>query len=164
MARKTVGLRKALDDIKRPCGAPVYPDDPLPKDLTDEGRFFYIAGLIGNRHLTYTQLCARVMTEFEVDLTLAQMMIRDTLDKFQSKEVWESLIKSNAARLEDIYQRAMEEGNLRAATDALDKLNKLAGGYSEKIEMKGDGGWNIMINLGGTDDGNAEDVEASIEE
>lgn len=47
----------------------------------------------------------------------------------------EGVPEKNAARLERIYQRAMENGDFKNALSALDMLNKLVGAYKEKLEI-----------------------------
>lgn len=47
----------------------------------------------------------------------------------------EGVPEKNAARLERIYQRAMENNDFKNALSALDMLNKLVGAYKEKIEV-----------------------------
>jgi hypothetical protein len=43
--------------------------------------------------------------------------------------------EKNIARLERVYARAMDNGDLKNAISALDQLNKLTGLYREKIEL-----------------------------
>lgn len=50
----------------------------------------------------------------------------------------EGVPEKNAARLERIYQRAMENGDFKNALSALDMLNKLVGAYKEKIQITTD--------------------------
>jgi hypothetical protein len=47
----------------------------------------------------------------------------------------EHMKEKNIARLERVYARAVDSGDLKNAISALDQLNKLTGLYREKIEL-----------------------------
>lgn len=56
----------------------------------------------------------------------------------KGKDRSEGLAERNITRLEHIYKRAMEAGDLKNAISALDQLNKLCKLYTNKVEITTD--------------------------
>lgn len=59
-----------------------------------------------------------------------RFLLPDDESKFK-----ETLIKANATRLETVYERAMDAGDLKAATEAIAQLNKMLGIGKEGITV-----------------------------
>lgn len=86
--------------------------------------------------------------------TIAKLLVQEAEFNYVNAQafagkMWKEMMKlgtdkkdgmpeKNAARLERIYQRAMENGDFKNALSALDMLNKLVGAYKEKIQITTD--------------------------
>lgn len=71
----------------------------------------------------------------------AQLLLEDQLTVEELKVL-------NGARLDDVYERALNENRLGEALKAIDMDNKMAGVYVEKIEHKVDSEFNFKISFG----------------
>lgn len=65
--------------------------------------------------------------------TLAGKVFTQIVNDKEKRET--HMKEKNIARLERVYARAVDSGDLKNALSALDQLNKLTGLYREKIEL-----------------------------
>ena len=60
----------------------------------------------------------------------------------------ENLISMNMQRLDTIITDSMKESDRKNAIKAIDTQNKLAGGYTEKVQIEGDTEINLNFEIG----------------
>ena len=81
----------------------------------------------GCSRATVTQ---RMMEQFNISLSTANDYYKDAVKVLipEDEDEWrKNLIKTNATRLETIYECAMRDGDWKAAREAIAELNKMSG-------------------------------------
>lgn len=107
------------------------------KPLSLEARRFLIINDIAKGE-RYTNILKKYMEEWNLGSTSVENYISDAMEFMRSETTKNNLISMNMERLDDIITDSMKDGDRRSAIKAIDTQNKLAGGYTEKVQIEGD--------------------------
>lgn len=124
--------------------------DKFEKGITLNARAMLIANEVANG-VTYRQIVSKYMNEWGVSYNYMHSIITESLNLFKSEELYKNIRDINNERLTNIYQTAMQNGELDTAIKAIDKLNKSNGVYdTEKptVQVQAEDS-NIVITFGG---------------
>ena len=120
------------------------------KDVMLSTRAYLIADSIA-KGMSYRQIVSQFMKEWGVSYNYMHSVITESLNMFKNEAIYKQIKDINNERLSDIYQEAREKGDLSAAIQAVDKLNKANGVYDEaktSVAVQTDD-TNVVITFGG---------------
>lgn len=110
---------------------------PFPQQITAEAKRHLIISDIA-KGMTYTDIVKKYQEEWGLGLKSVQHIVNEAVDFMRSDETKESLISANIVRLEGIISESIGDGDRRSAIKAIDTQNKMAGAYTEKVQIEGD--------------------------
>ncbi len=124
--------------------------DKFEKGLILNSRAYLIADCIA-QGMTYRQIVSKYMNEWGVSYNYMHSIITESLNMFNSEDIYRKMKDINNERLTDIYQQARDQGDLDVAIKAIDKLNKANGVYeTPKTTVQVDNNDNtIVVTFGG---------------
>ena len=117
------------------------------KSISMEARRFLIVADIAKGE-RYTDILHKYMEEWGLGQKSLEMYIKDAIDFMRSETTKENLLAMNTERLDTIVADSMKDGDRRNAIKAIDTLNKLAGGYEEKVKIEGDSEITLNFDFG----------------
>ena len=109
----------------------------FPKQLTMEAKRFLIIEMV-SKGKTYTEIVNYCIDNWGLGLKSCQHIVEECLDYMRSDEAKESLIAMNMQRLDDLYKESRGARDRKSAIKAIDVQNKMAGAYTEKVQIDGD--------------------------
>lgn len=108
--------------------------EPATLELVDAIKDAYLAGY--RRNTIAKRLCDEMDFKFDYAQALASKVWKLVMKDSSDRE--DGIKEKNLARLEHIYHKAMETGDLKNALSAIESLNKLCGLYKNKVELSTD--------------------------
>lgn len=105
--------------------------EPATLELVDAIKDAYLAGY--RRNTIAKRLCDEMDFKFDYAQALASKVWKLVMKDSSDRE--DGIKEKNLARLEHIYHKAMETGDLKNAIAAVDQLNKLCKLYTNKVEV-----------------------------
>lgn len=119
---------------------------PFPQQITAEAKRHLIISDIA-KGMTYMDIVKKYQEEWGLSLKSVQHIVNETIEFMRSDETKESLIGANLMRLESIITDSMGDGDRRNAIKAIDTQNKMAGAYTEKVQIEGDTEINLNFDM-----------------
>ena len=119
---------------------------PFPTQIPVEAKRHLIISDIA-KGMTYMDIVHKYEEEWGLGLKTVQNIINDTINFMRSDEAKESLISANMTRLEGIISDSMKDGDRRSAIKAIDTQNKMAGAYTEKVQIEGETEINLNFDI-----------------
>lgn len=110
---------------------------PFPQQIKSEAKRHLIISDIA-KGMTYHDIVDKYVDEWGLGLKSVQNIVNDAVDYMRSDAAKETLISMNTTRLENIISDSMKEGDRKSAIKAIDTQNKMAGAYTEKVQIEGD--------------------------
>lgn len=107
------------------------------KPLSLEARRFLIISDIAKGE-KYSTILHKYVEEWKLSIKSVEKYISDAMEFMRSETTKNNLISMNMERLDGIITDSMKDGDRRNAIKAIDTQNKLAGGYTEKLQIEGD--------------------------
>lgn len=119
---------------------------PFPQQITSDAKRYLIINDIA-QGMTYHDIVDKYVEEWGLGFKSVQNIVNDTIAYMRSDEAKESLISMNTARLENIITDSMKDGDRKNAIKAIDTENKMAGAYTEKVQIEGDSEINLNFDF-----------------
>jgi hypothetical protein len=96
----------------------------------------------------YTDIIKKYEVEWELSPKTIELILNETIAFMRSDIAKENLISMNMQRLDTIITDSMKDSDRKNAIKAIDTQNKLAGGYTEKVQIEGDTEINLNFEIG----------------
>lgn len=101
--------------------------------------------------MCWKEVCGRISKEFDYKegSSFVEQIVKEARAKVKEiqEEYATGVAQRNIARIEQIIQKALKEGNDHLALKAMDLLNKTTNTYSNKIEIKNDDNKSFEIKI-----------------
>ena len=112
----------------------------------DARRYLVMADIA--KGMGYTEIIKKYETEWELSPKTIELILNETIAFMRSDTAKENLISMNMQRLDTIITDSMKDSDRKNAIKAIDTQNKLAGGYTEKVQIEGDTEINLNFEIG----------------
>ena len=112
----------------------------------DARRYLVMADIA--KGMGYTEIIKKYEREWELSPKTIELILNETIAFMRSDTAKENLISMNMQRLDTIITDSMKDSDRRNAIKAIDTQNKLAGGYTEKVQIEGDTEINLNFEIG----------------
>lgn len=112
----------------------------------DARRYLVMADIA--KGMGYTEIIKKYETEWELSPKTIELILNETIAFMRSETAKENLISMNMQRLDTIITDSMKDSDRKNAIKAIDTQNKLAGGYTEKVQIEGDTEINLNFEIG----------------
>ena len=103
-------------------------------EITKEARIFMIASDI-SKGCTYREMQQRYQEEWGLAASTISFYITEAIQALKAPELQDAIKDINFDRLTSIYRQSLEEGDRKSQLKAIDLLNKMAGLYTQKVEV-----------------------------
>ena len=101
--------------------------------------------------MCWKEVCGRISKEFDYKegSSFVEQIVKEARAKVREiqEEYATGVAQRNIARIEQIIQDALKNGNQNLALKAMDLLNKTTNTYSNKIEIKNDDNKSFEIKI-----------------
>lgn len=112
----------------------------------DARRYLVMADIA--KGMGYTEIIKKYEKEWELSPKTIELILNETIAFMRSDTAKENLISMNMQRLDTIITDSMKDSDRKNAIKAIDTQNKLAGGYTEKVQIEGDTEINLNFEIG----------------
>ena len=112
----------------------------------DARRYLVMADIA--KGMGYTDIIKKYEVEWELSPKTIELILNETIAFMRSETAKENLISMNMQRLDTIITDSMKDSDRKNAIKAIDTQNKLAGGYTEKVQIEGDTEINLNFEIG----------------
>lgn len=112
----------------------------------DARRYLVMADIA--KGMGYTEIIKKYEVEWELSPKTIELILNETIAFMRSETAKENLISMNMQRLDTIITDSMKDSDRKNAIKAIDTQNKLAGGYTEKVQIEGDTEINLNFEIG----------------
>lgn len=112
----------------------------------DARRYLVMADIA--KGMGYTEIIKKYESEWELSPKTIELILNETIAFMRSETAKENLISMNMQRLDTIITDSMKDSDRKNAIKAIDTQNKLAGGYTEKVQIEGDTEINLNFEIG----------------
>lgn len=112
----------------------------------DARRYLVMADIA--KGMGYTEIIKKYESEWELSPKTIELILNETIAFMRSDTAKENLISMNMQRLDTIITDSMKDSDRKNAIKAIDTQNKLAGGYTEKVQIEGDTEINLNFEIG----------------
>lgn len=112
----------------------------------DARRYLVMADIA--KGMGYTEIIKKYEVEWELSPKTIELILNETIAFMRSDTAKENLISMNMQRLDTIITDSMKDSDRKNAIKAIDTQNKLAGGYTEKVQIEGDTEINLNFEIG----------------
>lgn len=119
---------------------------PFPRQITLDAKRYLIINDIA-QGMTYHDIVNKYVEEWGLGLKSVQNIVNDCVNYMRSDEAKETLISMNMQRLEGIISDSVKEGDRKHAIKAIDVENKMAGAYTEKVQIDGESEINLVFDF-----------------
>ena len=117
------------------------------KQIKADARRYLVMSDIANG-MGYTDIIKKYEQEWELSPKTIELILNETIAFMRSDTAKENLISMNMQRLDTIITDSMKDSDRKNAIKAIDTQNKLAGGYTEKVQIEGDTEINLNFEIG----------------
>lgn len=117
------------------------------KEIKADARRYLVMSDIA-KGMGYTEIIKKYEKEWELSPKTIELILNETIAFMRSDTAKENLISMNMQRLDTIITDSMKESDRKNAIKAIDTQNKLAGGYTEKVQIEGDTEINLNFEIG----------------
>jgi hypothetical protein len=117
------------------------------KEIKADARRYLVMSDIA-KGMGYTEIIKKYETEWELSPKTIELILNETIAFMRSDTAKENLISMNMQRLDTIITDSMKDSDRKNAIKAIDTQNKLAGGYTEKVQIEGDTEINLNFEIG----------------
>ena len=117
------------------------------KEIKADARRYLVMADIA-KGMGYTEIIKKYEKEWELSPKTIELILNETIAFMRSDTAKENLISMNMQRLDTIITDSMRESDRKNAIKAIDTQNKLAGGYTEKVQIEGDTEINLNFEIG----------------
>lgn len=117
------------------------------KEIKADARRYLVMADIA-KGMGYTEIIKKYEKEWELSPKTIELILNETIAFMRSDTAKENLISMNMQRLDTIITDSMKESDRKNAIKAIDTQNKLAGGYTEKVQIEGDTEINLNFEIG----------------
>lgn len=117
------------------------------KEIKADARRYLVMADIA-KGIGYTEIIKKYEKEWELSPKTIELILNETIAFMRSDTAKENLISMNMQRLDTIITDSMKESDRKNAIKAIDTQNKLAGGYTEKVQIEGDTEINLNFEIG----------------
>ena len=117
------------------------------KEIKADARRYLVMADIA-KGMGYTEILQKYEKEWELSPKTIELILNETIAFMRSDTAKENLISMNMQRLDTIITDSMKESDRKNAIKAIDTQNKLAGGYTEKVQIEGDTEINLNFEIG----------------
>lgn len=117
------------------------------KEIKADARRYLVMADIA-KGLGYTEIIKKYEKEWELSPKTIELILNETIAFMRSDTAKENLISMNMQRLDTIITDSMKDSDRKNAIKAIDTQNKLAGGYTEKVQIEGDTEINLNFEIG----------------
>ena len=117
------------------------------KEIKADARRYLVMADIA-KGMGYTEIIKKYEKEWELSPKTIELILNETIAFMRSDTAKENLISMNMQRLDTIITDSMKDSDRKNAIKAIDTQNKLAGGYTEKVQIEGDTEINLNFEIG----------------
>lgn len=117
------------------------------KQIKADARRYLVMSDIA-KGMGYTEIIKKYESEWELSPKTIELILNETIAFMRSETAKENLISMNMQRLDTIITDSMKDSDRKNAIKAIDTQNKLAGGYTEKVQIEGDTEINLNFEIG----------------
>ena len=117
------------------------------KEIKGDARRYLVMSDIA-KGMGYTEIIKKYEKEWELSPKTIELILNETIAFMRSDTAKENLISMNMQRLDTIITDSMKDSDRKNAIKAIDTQNKLAGGYTEKVQIEGDTEINLNFEIG----------------
>ena len=117
------------------------------KEIKADARRYLVMSDIA-KGMGYTEIIKKYEKEWELSPKTIELILNETIAFMRSETAKENLISMNMQRLDTIITDSMKDSDRKNAIKAIDTQNKLAGGYTEKVQIEGDTEINLNFEIG----------------
>lgn len=117
------------------------------KEIKADARRYLVMSDIA-KGMGYTEIIKKYEKEWELSPKTIELILNETIAFMRSDTAKENLISMNMQRLDTIITDSMKDSDRKNAIKAIDTQNKLAGGYTEKVQIEGDTEINLNFEIG----------------
>ena len=117
------------------------------KEIKADARRYLVMSDVA-KGMGYTEIIKKYEKEWELSPKTIELILNETIAFMRSDTAKENLISMNMQRLDTIITDSMKESDRKNAIKAIDTQNKLAGGYTEKVQIEGDTEINLNFEIG----------------
>lgn len=117
------------------------------KQIKADARRYLVMSDIA-KGMGYTEIIKKYEKEWELSPKTIELILNETIAFMRSETAKENLISMNMQRLDTIITDSMKDSDRKNAIKAIDTQNKLAGGYTEKVQIEGDTEINLNFEIG----------------
>lgn len=117
------------------------------KQIKADARRYLVMSDIA-KGMGYTEIIKKYESEWELSPKTIELILNETIAFMRSDTAKENLISMNMQRLDTIITDSMKDSDRKNAIKAIDTQNKLAGGYTEKVQIEGDTEINLNFEIG----------------
>lgn len=97
--------------------------------------------------MTYNQMVTKFSNDWDLSRGTVELAIQDALGWMRSQATKDNLVAMNLMRLDSIISDSMTDKDRKNAVRAIDVQNKLAGGYTDKVQLETDGEINLVFEV-----------------
>lgn len=96
----------------------------------------------------YTDILDKFSKEWGISRKGVEAHVTEAISFMREESTKETIVAMNMQRLDSLIETSMKEGDSKSAIKAIDTQNKLAGGYTEKVQIENDSEITLTFDIG----------------